>query len=221
MLTRTQACGGQKINSEAENQALRIGLTGGIASGKSTVADMFADLGITIIDTDVIAREVVEPGQPALEEIRQAFGAQAIAPDGSLDRQLMRGIVFSDDGKRRQLESILHPRIRDAAARQAAAATSPYHIVVVPLLAESPMRSEMDRILVVDCSTDTQLERLLKRDAESALQARRMIASQVSREERLAMADDVIRNDRDLEDTRSQVAELHARLLSLQADRLK
>jgi dephospho-CoA kinase len=133
----------------------------------------------------------------------------------------MRHIVFSDNRKRRQLESILHPRIREAAARQAASAAGPYHIVVVPLLAESPMRSEMDRILVVDCSTDTQLERLLKRDAESEQQARRMIASQVSREERLAMADDVIRNDRDLEDTRAQVAVIHAKLLSLAGDRAR
>ena len=197
---------------------LRIGLTGGIASGKSTVADLFAELGVPIIDTDLIAREVVEPGRPALDEIRETFGPSAIDADGRLDRNAMRAIVFADDAKRRTLEGILHPRIRAEAARQAALATGPYHIVVVPLLAESPMRAEMDRILVVDCSVATQLERLLARDAGSRDQAERMIAAQATREERLAIADDVIENDGDLADTRRQVADLHAHYLSLVDD---
>jgi len=196
----------------------RIGLTGGIASGKSTVADMFADLGVPIIDTDVIARQVVEPGRPALAEIRAAFGDHVIRADGTLDRQALRAVVFADPAKRKALEGMLHPRIRAEAARQSAAADGPYQIVVVPLLAESPMRRDMDRILVVDCSEDVQLARLLARDNETEQQARRIMASQASREERLRIADDVIRNDGDRADTERQVRSLHRRYLEL-ADR--
>ncbi len=197
---------------------MRIGLTGGIASGKSTVADMFADLGVELVDTDVIARDVVEPGQPALAEIRDAFGNEVIDSDGSLDRRRLRAIVFADPSRRRQLEGILHPKIRAEAARQSAAARSPYHLVVVPLMVESPMKNEMQRVLVVDCSEETQLERLLARDFESEDQARRMLAAQASREDRLAIADDVIRNEGDLEETRRQVLELHAFYLSQTGD---
>lgn len=157
----------------------------------------------------MIAREVVAPGEPALEEIRQAFGDEVIAADGSLDRKALRSIVFADTDKRRRLEAILHPRIRAEAARQSALAAGPYQIIVVPLLAESPMRRDMDRILVVDCSVEIQLQRLRARDAESGEQARRMIAAQASREERLRIADDIIRNDGGLDDTRRQVERLH------------
>jgi dephospho-CoA kinase len=194
---------------------LTIGLTGGIASGKSLVAGYFEDLGVPVIDTDVIAREVVAPGMPALDEIQARFGAAVIAKDGSLDRQEMRRIVFSDDGKRQQLESILHPLIRESAARQADAAQGPYVIVVVPLLFESPMRESMDRILVVDCSEQTQLRRLTARDNEDVTSARRIIATQASREERLSIADDVITNDGSRDDTRNAVAALHNFYLSL------
>lgn len=197
---------------------LRIGLTGGIASGKSLVADLFAELGATIVDTDVIARQVVEPGQPALDEIRASFGADVLAADGTLDRRALRGIVFADDAKRRALEAILHPRIRAQAAAEARSAPGPYHIVVVPLLAKSPMRADMDRVLVVDCSTETQLARLQARDDESREQALKMIGAQASREERLAIADDVIDNDGSLEQTKQQVLALHDHYLSLVAD---
>lgn len=192
----------------------RVGLTGGIASGKSTVADMFAGLGVAIIDTDLIAREVVLPGTPGLAEIRDRFGEGVLDADGHLDRKALRELVFADDALRRELESMLHPRIRDEALRQASAATGPYHIIVVPLLVESPMQSLMDRILVVDCDEDTQMQRLLQRDAETREQARRMIAAQASREERLAIADDVIYNDSSLDETRRQVETLHAKYLS-------
>ena len=201
-----------------DSSSLRIGLTGGIASGKSTVADMFAELGVELVDTDVIAREVVAPGQPALDEIRRAFGDDVIGKNGQLDRRRLRAVVFSDDDRRRELEAILHPRIRDEATRQSALARSPYHLVVVPLMVESPMRHEMNRVLVVDCTEDTQLKRLLERDMESEEQARRMLAAQASREDRLSIADDVIRNDGDLNETRSQVADLHAFYLSLTGD---
>lgn len=197
---------------------MRVGLTGGIASGKTTVAELFAELGIAIVDTDVIAREVVEPGQPALEEIRGVFGDAVIDASGHLDRTAMRSIVFADPGQRRQLERILHPRIREEARRQSMAASSPYHMVAVPLLVESPMKDEMDRILVVDCDEETQLKRLLERDAESESQARKIIAAQASRNERLAIADDVISNDGSLESTREQVRRLHELYLSLLGD---
>ena len=199
----------------------RIGLTGGIASGKSTVADMFADLGVPIIDTDVIARQVVEPGRPALAEIRAAFGDHMIRPDGTLDRQALRAVVFAVPAKRKALEGMLHPRIRDEAARQSAAADGPYQIIVVPLLAESPMRRDMDRVLVVDCSEDVQLARLLARDSDTEQQARRIMASQASREERLRIADDVIRNDGDRADTERQVRGLHRRYMELADRRLR
>ena len=208
----------ESIAAESTASPLRIGLTGGIASGKSTVAGFFEELGVTVIDTDVIARTVVEPGQPALYEIRDTFGESVILPDGRLDRKAMRAIVFADKKKREALEAIVHPRIRREAARQAAAADGAYHIVVVPLLAESPMRAEMDRILVVDCDEHVQLMRLLSRDAESEAQARKMIGAQVGREERLAIADDIIRNDGPIEETRRQVEAMHAKYLSLVDD---
>jgi dephospho-CoA kinase len=195
------------------HKPLRIGLTGGIASGKSTVADMFADLGVPVIDTDVIAREVVEPGQPALAEVREAFGDGVIAADGTLDRAAMRAIVFGDDAARRRLEAILHPRIGAATRAQADAAGGDYQVIVVPLLVGSSLRAFVDRVLVVDCDEGTQVARLLARDAESEDQARRILAAQSSRAERLAIADDVIVNDAGLEETRSQVLALHRRYL--------
>jgi len=194
---------------------LRIGLTGGIASGKSTVADMFAAHGIPIIDTDVIARQVVTPGQPALDEIRRFFGDAVFDEDGSLDRAAMRKLIFADSGRRRQLESILHPRIQQETIRQADAANGDYQVIVVPLLTESRLRDAVDRILVVDCDQKTQIQRLLARDAESEPQARRILATQASRDERLAIADDVINNDADLASTRSQVDKLHQAYLAL------
>ncbi len=193
----------------------RVGLTGGIASGKSLVAGMFADRGVPVIDTDVIAREVVRPGEPALADIEREFGPDVLAADGTLDRRHLRELVFADDDKRRRLEAILHPRIRDAAVAQSARAGGPYQIIVVPLLVGSPMQTLMDRILVVDCSVETQVERLQERDAESAAQARRMIAAQASRDERLAIADDVVANDGSIAETARQVDDLHTLYLGL------
>lgn len=208
-------------NDPSASRPLRIGLTGGIASGKSTVASLFADLGIPVIDTDVIAREVVEKGAPALAEIRDAFGDSVFSDDGSLDRQAMRKLVFADAGKRQQLEGILHPRIREAAVVQARAVTAPYMVIVVPLLVESPMQDFMDRVLVVDCSEDVQLSRLMMRDAENEEQARSMIAAQSGREERLAIADDVVLNDAGLDETRARVEALHKEYLELSASNLQ
>jgi dephospho-CoA kinase len=180
---------------------------------------MFAELGATLIDTDVIAREVVEPGQPALEEIRTTFGDQVIGPDGHLDRKELRAIIFADDAKRRQLEAIIHPRIGAATIAQSEQASGPYQLIVVPLLTGSALRQYMDRVLVVDCDESTQLERLIARDAEDETQARRIISAQVSREERLAIADDVIKNDGNLEKTRRDVRQLHQLYLGLAAEK--
>lgn len=202
-----------------EKEPLRIGLTGGIASGKSTVADLFADKGIPVIDTDALAREVVQPGQPALAEIEREFGPDIVKPGGQLRRRRLRRLIFEDDAKRKALEAILHPRIRALTVARAAAAGGAYQIIVVPLLAESPLKATkewaMDRILVVDCSEDVQLERLLQRDAEDEEQAHRMIAAQAGREQRLAIADDVIVNDGSLADAARKVDKLHRRYLRL------
>jgi dephospho-CoA kinase len=174
---------------------LRIGLTGGIASGKSTVADLFAARGIPVIDTDQIARDVVEPGQPALEAVVGAFGRDILGADGRLDRRRLRDLVFADETRRRQLESILHPAIRAEMVRRSVAVDGPYQILVIPLLVEGGRNPFLDRVLVVDCSVDTQVRRLLARDAETEARARAILAAQVTREQRLAAADDVITND--------------------------
>ncbi len=199
----------------AATEPLRIGLTGGIASGKSTVADAFAELGVPVIDTDLIAREVVEPGQPALDEIRRTFGAGVIDAGGHLDRAAMRRRVFADPAERRRLEAILHPRIRDLTFARAAAAGGPYQLIVVPLLVESPIRRRMDRVLVVDVPESLQLERLLARDAGEPAQARAMIDAQASRARRLALADDVIDNAGSIEATREQVRRIDRRYRGL------
>jgi len=194
---------------------LRIGLTGGIASGKTMVADFFSDLGVTVVDTDIIARQVVVPGAAALDEIRATFGDEILHEDGSLDRRAMREIVFADTNKREQLEAIVHPRIREETLRQMDAVNEPYMIIVVPLLVESPMSELMDRVLVVDCAEDTQLERVLSRDGENVVTARRIISAQASREDRLAIADDVIDNNSDPGNAREQVLVLHESYLAL------
>jgi len=196
-------------DAASDSRPLRVGLTGGIASGKSTVADMFEKLGAVIVDTDVIAREVVMPGQPALEEIGELFGPEVIAADGTLDRREVRRLIFEDEPLREQLEEILHPRIRDETFRQASEAGGEYQLIVVPLLAESPLKDYVDRILVVDCDEGTQIQRLLERDAETIEQAQRILAAQAGRRERLEIADDVIDNGHSLDDTRRQVEDLH------------
>lgn len=192
---------------------LRIGLTGGIASGKSTVADMFEGLGADIIDTDVIAREVVQPGEPALDQIRHEFGDDVFLASGELDRPAMRRIVFDDDDGRRRLENILHPVIRERTIAASGTATGAYQVIVVPLLVESPLRRFVDRVVVVDCAENAQIQRLMARDAESEGQARRILAAQSSRKKRLAIADDVVLNDGDLTATLEQVQKLHQSFL--------
>ncbi len=192
-----------------------VGLTGGIASGKTTVANLFAARGAVVIDTDQIARDVVEPGWPALAQIVATFGGGVLDPAGRLDRRRLRQIVFADPVRRHQLESILHPAIRAELAARAAAAVGPYQIHVIPLLVEGGRREGLDRVLVVDCDPGQQLARLLSRDAETVEQAKAIIAAQVDRQRRIEAADDVIRNDGSPEDLARRVDELHGHYLDL------
>ncbi len=198
---------------------LRIGLTGGIASGKSTAARRFGELGAAIVDADEGARALVVAGQPARAEIVARFGAGILAADGRLDRRALRERVFRDPGSRADLEAILHPRIRTEMARRAAAATGPYTILVIPLLIEAGPRDDIDRILVVDANEDTQRQRLIERDGGSPELARAMLAAQASRAERLARADDVLPNDGDLAGLHAAVGALHRRYLALASGR--
>jgi dephospho-CoA kinase len=196
---------------------LRIGLTGGIASGKSAAAAAFARRGVPVIDADVIAREVVEPGTPALAAVVDAFGTGILQPDGRLDRRRLRALVFADAAERRRLEAILHPAIRAESAARVAAARSPYVVLAIPLLAETGGRERVDRVLVVDCPEALQLARLLERDGETPAQAAAILAAQASRADRLALADDRIDNSGSLAALDAAVGALHARYLVLAA----
>ncbi|TVP83654.1 MAG: dephospho-CoA kinase [Thioalkalivibrio sp.] len=191
---------------------LRIGLTGGIGSGKSTISAIFEELGAPVIDTDAIAREVVAPGEPALAEICRSLGHDLLRPDGSLDRAALRRRVFRDDARRRRLEAITHPAI-DARMRQRLA-TLPEHtayvLLVIPLLLEAGWQDRVDRILLVDCPETVQVQRVVSRDGIEPEEAWRMVRSQASRDARRQAADDVIDNDGSLER-----AELTARVQRL------
>ena len=194
-----------------------IGLTGGVASGKSEVALRFAALGVTVADADVAARVAVEPGSEGLAEVVAAFGPQVLRPDGALDRGAMRRLVFDDADARRRLEAIVHPRVRGRLHAQCAVAAGAYAIAAIPLLAEGGGRNAypwLDRILLVDVPEAVQAERVMARDRVDAELARKMISAQATRAERLAIADDIIVNDGSLEALDAHVAALHARYLA-------
>jgi dephospho-CoA kinase len=176
---------------------LRIGLTGGIASGKSTVAHLFAGFGATVIDTDRIARDVVAPGRPALKALMKALGSGILGPDGKLDRHRLRTRIFKDAVTRTIVEEILHPAILAELKQRADAAAGPYQVLVIPLLVEGGRGGLADRVLVVDCPEEQQIERLMRRDGETRENAARALAAQATRAERLAAADEVIVNDGD------------------------
>jgi dephospho-CoA kinase len=190
---------------------LLIALTGGIASGKTAVAELFAKLGVPVLDTDQIAREVVAPGMPALAQLVAEFGPGILDAHGGLDRARMRERVFADPAQRRKLEAITHPAIREELARRAAAAaaSSDYQIHVIPLLVETGRAEVYDRVLVVDCPEDAQIERLVARDGASRAQAEEILGAQASRAERLDAAHDVIENTGTLEDLERFVNTLH------------
>ena len=192
-----------------------VALTGGIASGKTLISDEFAKLGVPVIDTDVIAHQIVEPGQPALKEIESVFGSTIIADDRRLKRQALRALIFSDPLEREKLESILHPRIRQEAGKTIAEVTYAYCILVIPLLAESGAYPNIDRVLLVDVEPDTQISRLMARDNASEEQARQALASQANRAQRLKIADDILDNSGSLEQARNAVVQLHRKYLQL------
>ena len=198
-------------------RAYRVGLTGGIASGKSTAAKFFGALGVPILDSDQIARDVVEPGQPPLERLVERFGPKILTADGHLDRPALRDIVFSDPKARADLEALTHPAIGAALEARSAVAGGPYQILVIPLLVEKNLAAHVDRVLVVDCDEELQVRRLRDRDGSTPQQVQAILKAQASRAARLKAADDVLHNDSDMSAVRDQVAALHARYLELAA----
>ena len=195
----------------------RVILTGGIASGKSAASAIFEQLGIEVVDADRVSRELVRPGQPALAAIAREFGDDILQPDGTLDRGTLRDLVFAAPAKRLVLEDILHPRIHRRMQELAGAAASAYVVLVVPLLLESRQHYARERVLLIDVPEDIQQARLVARDGSSAEQVRQMRAAQSSRAQRLALADDVIVNDGDLQHLRREVEKLHRQYLALAA----
>jgi dephospho-CoA kinase len=195
-----------------------VGLTGGIGSGKSAAADLFAELGAAIVDTDRIAHALTAPGGAAMVAIREAFGDGVLSGDGALNRPAMRALAFESPDARKRLEAILHPMIRQESERQCLAASAPYVILAVPLLIESgTYRERVQRLCVVDCPEAVQVARVMQRSGLDEPQVRAIMAAQASRAERLAAADDVVDNAGSLEALRTQVAGLHHRYLALAA----
>lgn len=202
--------------NDRQHRVFTVGLTGGIASGKTTVSDAFQALGADIIDADIAARAVVEPGEPALQALVDRFGADILQPDGRLDRAALRQQVFSDPEARKTVESILHPRIRDWLRAQLENSPGPYAVLVVPLLVEggrTGLASMVDRILVVDVPEQVQIERLMARDGSDETQAKAILTAQASRQRRLDVADDVIVNSGSPEELTEAVKRLHQRYL--------
>ncbi|MBL0434550.1 dephospho-CoA kinase [Aeromonas hydrophila] len=192
-----------------------VAITGGIGSGKTTVANQFAELGIEVVDADVIAREVVEPGTPALAAIAAHFGSEVITPDGQLDRRQLRERVFTDPQAKGWLNALLHPLIRTEMQRQCAAARSPYCLLVVPLLVENRLTALANRVLVIDVDEATQIERTCRRDGVSREQAQAILAAQANRAERLAAADNVLDNQNGTpEAIKSRILALHETYLA-------
>ena len=194
---------------------LKVGLTGGIGSGKSTAARRFEELGVPIVDADVIARNVVEPGKPALEEVIAAFGKKVVNSDGELDRIELRKIVFENIEHKALLESILHPRIYDEILRQLDHLSAPYCVVVIPLLVESKRIYPLDRVLVIDLPHTLQLERTSARDQQSEEKINKIIQSQSSRDKRLSLADDIVENSGAVESLHEKIDLLHQKYTEL------
>ena len=199
-----------------------VGLTGGIGSGKSTVADRFVELGAALVDTDAIAHQLTAAGGAAMPELIREFGAEAATGEGALDRQTMRRLAFADPSARARLEAILHPLIRLVSAERCREAKAPYVILAVPLLVESgTYRERCDRILVVDCPESLQIERVVARNGMSADEVRAIMAAQVPRQQRLAVADDVVTNDGERAKLYEQINALHLKYLLLSAEKVK
>lgn len=194
---------------------LRIGLTGGIGSGKSSAAAMFARRGVAVIDADEIAKQLVAPGQPAYERIIQRFGKEFVDANGFIDRGRLRRHVFDDPASRRELEAILHPRVRQQIQRQLRALRAPYCVIVIPLIFEANQQDLVDRILVIDAAEDTQVQRVAARSSLADDEIRKIIAAQIGRNVRLRQAHDVITNEGELEQLEERVDAFHTRYLDL------
>jgi len=211
----------KQIPSAVDERPFIVGITGGIGSGKSTVERRFAALGVDIVDTDRIAHELSGPGGAAIEPIRAEFGDAVITADGALDRDAMRALVFADDSARGRLEAILHPLIGAQSRARIAVASGPYTMLVVPLLVEKGnWKGRVDRVLVVDCPRETQIARVMARNGFERAQVEAILSAQASREERLAVADDVIDNGGEESSLDPAVDELHRRYLEMAAARL-
>ncbi|HTD02401.1 dephospho-CoA kinase [Undibacterium sp.] len=196
--------------------AFTLGLTGGIGSGKTTVANLFAELGASLVDTDLIAHQLSSPGGIAIPEISRQFGPEFILPDGAMDRRKMREHVFAHPAEKARLEAILHPLIRSETEKAASSASGSYIIFVVPLLVESgSWKTRVSRVLVVDCSEQTQIQRVMSRNGLTEQQVRAIMNTQVSREKRLQAADDIITNEGDIAQIAGQVRHLHAKYVKL------
>ena len=194
---------------------LKIGLTGGIGSGKTTTSDLFTNLGVPVIDADVIARRLLEPGHSAFEKTIQIFGQEILDKGGRVDRRQLRLRVFSHPEERKRLESILHPFVRQNIQQQSAALNASYCLVVIPLLVEAQQTDLVDRILVIQSNEDTCLQRVMARDQITAAEARKIMAAQTNEKKRMAFADDVIDNSGDIEELKGRVRELHQCYLAL------
>jgi len=199
------------------NNSLKIGLTGGIASGKSIVANLFSNLGVSVIDADKISHHLTTKNKPAFEEILEHFGESILGNDGELDRKKLRTIIFNNKTLRNDLEHIIHPKVSEAISKEVQESCDPYVIIMVPLLIETGYNKFVNRILVVDCALDTQIQRLVKRDHETFESAKRIISHQIGQQNRLKMAHDVIDNDINttIEDLKNRVEEMHQSYLEL------
>ena len=199
------------------NRSFKIGLTGGIASGKSTVANLFSDLGIEILDADKIAHSITSKQRSAYDKIVKHFGKGVLGDDNELDRKKLRRIIFNNSELRKDLEQIIHPEVHSIINKQTFESQEPYQIIVIPLLIETGYQDFVDRVLIIDCSLKTQLERLMNRDNETLESARKIVANQIVRNERLKFADDIIDNEKkiSISDLKKKVLQLHGAYLKL------
>jgi len=203
------------------NRSLKIGLTGGIASGKSTVANLFADLGVEILDADEIAHSITSKQGSAYNKIVKHFGEDVIGSDKELDRKKLRTMIFNNSKLKRDLEQIIHPEVHAIINQKINASQEPYQIIVIPLLIETGYQDFMDRILIIDCSLETQLARLMARDRETLENAKKIIANQIERNERLKFTDDIIKNEKEttIGNLKMKVLQLHQSYLELSSNR--
>ena len=204
------------------NRSFKIGLTGGIASGKSIVANLFSDLGVEILDADVIAHSITSKHGSAYDKIIKHFGKSVIADDNELDRKKLRAIIFNNTELRKDLERIIHPEVHSIINKQTFESQEPYQIIVIPLLIETGYQNFVDRVLIIDCSLETQLARLMNRDDEKLESARKIVANQIERKERLKFADDIIKNEKktSISVLKKKVLELHETYLELSENSL-